>query len=50
MTSLYLTRKVFGANFNFFFYINESTLYKQQIQITCLRLRIYGIDPVSNRI
>ena len=38
---------------HFFFYFNEFTLYKftlykLQIKITCLRLKIYGINPVSN--
>ena len=28
--------------------INEFTLYKLQIQITALRWKIYGINPVSN--
>ena len=34
----------------FFFYINEFTLHKLQEQMTCFRLKIYGINPVSNLI
>ena len=28
-----------------FFYINQFTLWKLQMQITCLRLKMYGIKP-----
>ena len=31
-----------------YIFINEFTLYKLQIQISCLRSKIYGIKPVSN--
>ena len=34
--------------FNFSFYVNEFILYKLQIEITCLRLKAYGIKPVLN--
>ena len=33
---------------NFSFYVNEFILYKLQIEITCLRLKAYGIKPVLN--
>ena len=44
----------FVANFKksptevFFFYINEFILYKLQMQITGLKLKIFEINPVSN--
>ena len=37
------------SNLSYLPYINEFTLFKQ-IQITCLRLKIYGIKPVSVKI
>ena len=36
------------VNVNIFFCNNEFTFYKQQILIACLRLKIYGINTVSN--
>lgn len=43
-----ILERILMAKQIFVSYINEFTLHKLEIQIPYLRLKIYGINPVSN--